>query len=112
LSEDGNADLLDCLDVAEVRIAVAKQLVKRLIISNKNATATAWRPEKIKWEPAEGASGLYDRSEDVNSLDFKAMVKDLVTHQGKLHRDGFFFWLFRNGYTVGRKPRKKQEPQP
>ena len=64
-----------------------------------------WNPSKIVWRRAEGASGPYERSEDVNSLDFKALVKDLVAHGRKLTRDGTFYWLFKNGTTVGRKKR-------
>ncbi len=64
-----------------------------------------WNPSKIKWRKAEGASGPYERSEDVNNLDFKALVKDLAAHGGKLTRDGTFYWLFKNGSTVGRKKR-------
>jgi len=65
-----------------------------------------WDPSKIKWESAEGSAGPYERSEDVNSLDFKAMVKDLAEHKGKLSRDNLFYWLFQDGATVGRKKRK------
>jgi hypothetical protein len=65
-----------------------------------------WDPAKINWTQAEGTSGPYERSEDVNNLDFKVLLKDLAAHKGKLQRDGFFFWLFQNGSTVGRKKRK------
>ncbi len=71
-----------------------------------------WTPENIKWVQADGAAGTYERSDDVNSLDFKAMLKDLATHNGKLTRDGTFYWTFKNGITVGRKNRKLQEPKP
>jgi hypothetical protein len=37
---------------------------------------TIWNSAKIKLEQAEGSSGPYERSEDVNSLDFKKMLKD------------------------------------
>lgn len=66
----------------------------------------AWDLAKIKWESAEGSAGPYERSEDVNSLDFKALVKDLADHKGKLSHAGYFIWLFKNGTTVGRKKRK------
>ena len=39
------------------------------------------------------------------SKDYWAMLEDLKTHDGKLTREGFFYWLFRNGSTVGRKKR-------
>ena len=69
----------------------------------------SWDPEKIKWTQAEGSSGPYEKSDDVNSLDFKAMLKDLAAHKGRLTRDGMFYWVFQNGTTVGRKKRGKPE---
>jgi hypothetical protein len=65
-----------------------------------------WSPAKIKWQGANGTSGPYERSEDVNSKDFKLMLKDLQAHNGKLTREGFFYWVFTNGSTVGRKLKK------
>ncbi|MBT0160226.1 hypothetical protein G4O51_09600 [Candidatus Bathyarchaeota archaeon A05DMB-2] len=63
---------------------------------------------KIKWEKTTGLKGEYERSEDLNSMDFKAMLKDLTAHQGKLTRDGYFYWLFKNGATIGRKKQKTE----
>lgn len=63
----------------------------------------AWNPDKIKWEQVEGPKGPYEKSEDVNNLDFKAMLKDLADHKGKLQRNPYFYWTFENGTTVGRK---------
>lgn len=68
---------------------------------------SSWNPERIKWMQAEGSSGPYEKSEDVNSLDFKEMLKDLAAHSGKFFRDGYFYWTFQNGATVGRKKRKQ-----
>lgn len=67
----------------------------------------SWDPSKIKWEKAEGAKGLFERSEDVDNPEFKAMLKDLASHKGKLTRDGVFYWVYRNGSTVGRKPQNR-----
>ena len=64
-----------------------------------------WNPDEIKWEEAEGFKGKYERSEDVNSIDFKNLIKDLKQHAGKLSRQGYFYWLFKNGSIVGRKKR-------
>jgi len=100
----GTLALLEFLNACEAGIAAAKHLIKEAKIDNK--PEQAWNPEKIKWEQAQGSSGPYERSEDVNSLDFKAMLKDLAVHQGRLTRDGFFYWTFKNGATVGRKKRK------
>lgn len=96
--------LLEFLNACEAGIAAAKHLIKEAKIDN--ITEPTWNPEKIKWEQAQGSSGPYERSEDLNSTDFKAMLRDLAAHQGRLTRDGFFYWTFKNGATVGRKKRK------
>ena len=62
-----------------------------------------WDPAQIAWIQTEGPSGPYERSEDVNNLEFKAMLKDLAAHNGKMRRGPYFYWTFQNGHTVGRK---------
>ncbi|MBS7636585.1 hypothetical protein KEJ37_04535 [Candidatus Bathyarchaeota archaeon] len=61
-----------------------------------------------KLEKAEGQSGTYERSEDVNNPDFKAMLKDLASYGGKPTKNGWFYWRFKNGSTVGRKLLKNE----
>jgi hypothetical protein len=46
---------------------------------------------------------MYERSEDKNNPEFKAMLKDLAAHNGKMTKETFFYWVFENGATVGRK---------
>jgi hypothetical protein len=62
-----------------------------------------WNPDAIRWEKAQGAKGEFEHSEDVNNPAFKALLKDLAEHNGKLTREGWFYWTFKNGSTVGRK---------
>ena len=50
------------------------------------ADQPAWDPSKIAWSQAEGPSGPYERSEDVNNSEFRAMLKDIQDHDGKLAR--------------------------
>jgi len=95
--------LLEFLNAAEDGIVQAK----RLIAQAKGVEQ--WDPCKIKWEQAEGNSGPYERSEDVNNPQFKLMLKDLAAHNGKMTREGYFYWLFKNGSVVGRKRRGKQK---
>jgi hypothetical protein len=99
----------------EHQIELAKESVETLLdtwlkgeLINKpqppaKKAAKSYDIEKIKWTEAEGSSGPYLRSEDVNSLDFKALLRDLQAHKGKFRKNGFFYWVFRNGSTVGRK---------
>lgn len=65
-----------------------------------------WNPNNIKWTEAQGAKGPYQRSDDVNNLDFKRLSKDLAEHNGNLTKNGFFYWKFQNGTTIGRKQRR------
>ncbi len=65
-------------------------------------------PEKAKWEKATGQHGEYEKSDDVNSLEFKALRKDLAEHNGKINHKGMFYWVFQNGTTIGRKPQGKK----
>ena len=70
---------------------------------NELTEVAEWNPDKIAWTPAEDPSGPYERAEDVNNPEFKAMLKDLASHNGKMRRDPHFYWTFQNGHTVGRK---------
>jgi len=81
---------------------------KQRLGAKKGATPKpSWNPDKIKWEQAEGLSGPYERSEDVNNPEFKAMLKDLAQHNGRFSREGRFYWVFRSGSVVGRKKQGK-----
>lgn len=72
-------------------------------VNKTEKEASPWSPEKIIWEKTQGDKGPYERSSDVNNPEFKAMLKDLAAHNGKLTKDGHFYWIFKNGTTVGRK---------
>jgi len=93
-------------------IEIAKASVEGLIdgwLTGQGQTPEkreSWDASKIEWIQAEGSKGPYERSEDVNNLEFKAMLKDLASHSGKTQRNGYFYWTFQNGSTVGRKKRK------
>lgn len=94
--------IFELVNGQEAGIAAFKQ---RLSAKKGLAPMPSWNPEAIKWEQAQGSSGPYERSEDVNNSEFKAMLKDLAAHNGRLTRDGFFYWVFKNGATAGRKKR-------
>ena len=98
-----SAALLEFLNACEAGIAAAK----RLIADNRGVFQEEedWDPARIHWTVTEGSKGSYERSEDFASSDFKSLVKDLDQHGRKLTRGGYFYWLFSNGSTVGRKKR-------
>lgn len=98
--------LVKVRDASQIIADAANEYIestKPLKATENNSEARKYDINKIKWEQAEGASGPYERSEDVNSLDFKALLQDLVAHQSKLTKDGYFYWAFKNGCTIGRK---------
>jgi hypothetical protein len=96
-------DFSDFLDGLEASCVKLENQIEKL----SGSRLWAWNPEKIQWSKAQGSKGEYERSEDVNSIDFKILLKDLAEYKGSLVREGWFYWVFRNGATVGRKKKVK-----
>jgi len=70
----------------------------------------AFDPDNIRWVKANGFSGPYERypakGEKVEpNEDYKALLKWLKEHNGKASYQGYFYWLFSDGATIGRKKR-------
>jgi len=86
--------------------AIVVKLRRQIQTLEETEDKAKWNASKIKWFEAEGFKGKYQRSEDVNSVDFKNLLKDLAEHNGNLTREGWFYWVFKNGSTVGRKKRE------
>ena len=62
-----------------------------------------WQIKSIQWTKHQGEKGEYERSADINNLEFKALLKYLASRGGKISHEGWFFWVFQNGVTIGRK---------
>jgi hypothetical protein len=98
-------DFCDFLDSLEASVVKMKMQIAKLVgVVEKQKWD--WNPDVIKWVKAEGSKGEFEKSEDFNNPEFKKMLKDLAEHDGKLTRDGVFYWVFKNGSTVGRKKRE------
>ena len=98
-------DFCDFLDSLEASVVKMKMQIAKLVgVIEKQKWD--WNPDVIKWVKAEGSKGEFEKSEDFNNPEFKKMLKDLAEHNGKLTRDGVFYWVFKNGSTVGRKKRE------
>ena len=100
MSEKENQALLaltDFLNAVEAGIYAARQQIKTV--------KSVWDPSKMNWNKAEGTKGPYERSDDKDNSEFKAMLNDLVAHSGRMNHEGYFYWTFQNGTTVGRKKR-------
>jgi len=62
------------------------------------------RTEHINWSDQQGTKGPYQRSDDFDSRHHKELLKWLASKDGRARRkDGFFYWTFENGSTIGRK---------
>lgn len=95
--------LVKLRDAAQLIADAANEYLERLAPADKGKYN--WGFDKIQWVQAEGSKGPYEKSDDVNSLDFKALMKDLEAHNGKLSRDGYFVWKFSKSAVIGRKKR-------
>ncbi len=100
-------DMLQCLDAVENAIGRLKRQI------NKNFGAKDWNPEK-NWVEVQGKSGAYQKypvegQKAEATEDYKNMLRDLKAHNGRLTRDGYFYWLFRDQATVGRKKRMLEQ---
>lgn len=98
-------DFCDFLDSLEASVVKMKRQIAKLVGVAEEKPKFSWNPDRIKWEKAQGSRGEFEKSEDVNNPEFKAMLKDLAQHNGKLTRDGMFYWVYKNGSVVGRKKR-------
>ena len=98
-------ELVDFVNGVEASCVKLRTQIDKLFGSKEEKPQ--WDSSKIKWTEAEGSSGPYQRSEDVNSSDFKEAMKDLEAHNGKLSRkeaDGtYFYWKFQKSPVIGRK---------
>jgi hypothetical protein len=103
----GNKELAEVLVDFATALESACVNLKRYVLELVNVEdKPLWDPDKIKWEKAQSDKGEYERSEDVDNPEFKALLKDLAGHGGKMNRLGYFYWSFQNGATVGRKKRR------
>jgi len=80
-----------------------KQQIARLTVVEEKLE---YDINKIRWEAAQGSSGAYERSGDVDNPHFKALLKDVQAHGGKMTVGDYFIWAFKNGHVLGRKLRK------
>jgi len=97
-------DIIDFANAVEAACVKLRTQVNKIWGTEDKHT---WNPEKIKWSQEQGAKGPFQKSEDVDSLDFKNLIKDLNAHGGKLYENGWFVWLYQNGVTIGRKLKGK-----
>lgn len=98
--------LLDFVNAVESACVNVRRYLKQEK-GEKPKASFDWDPERIEWVWKEGSKGKYQRSEDVNNLEFKKLLIHLARSNGALRRNGYFYWTFKNGHMVGRKRKGK-----
>ena len=71
----------------------------------------AYNPENLEWNIATGAKGEFQAypergKEPEKTADYTNLLDDIKQHNGKLFKNGQFYWLFENQITIGRKKSK------
>lgn len=91
--------------LAKVRdcLSGAADALDTLIQQESKTVLKQYDPEKMRWADKNGAKGSFQATDDVNSPEYKALQKDLVDHKGFIVFQGFQYWLFENGVTIGRR---------
>ena len=64
--------------------------------------------DRITWTPRVGNKGPFELSDDYENLDHKLLLSFLKEYAGgALASQGFFYWVFTDGKSLGRKPSKQ-----
>jgi hypothetical protein len=108
-------DFVDFLNAQESSIVKMRLQIEKLLGATATPTALAsgspklpFNASKIKWQDRENKKGKFQCSEDYNSLDHKALLAFLNEHVPSkcVQSEGFFYWVYPNGSTIGRKLKK------
>lgn len=102
-------DLLDFLNGLETSIVKMKMQLEKLFgeAKVKGSPKLPFDASKINWQKRTGAKGEFELSEDFDSLDHKSLLKFLNEHAGGcINSEGWFYWVYKNGSTIGRKKRE------
>jgi len=105
LSEE--IDFYEALAKVRDNLHGAAMALDELVQKKSKVVLKEYDLEKIKWDKAEGEKGPYEKTDDANSSEYKALRDDLAKHDGKMNIGGKFYWVFKNGTTIGRKPSRR-----
>jgi hypothetical protein len=100
-------DFLDCLNGQEAMLVKLRMQIEKLTGSKASpkGSVKSFDVSKIQWQKKTGEKGEFELSEDFNSLDHKALLMSLAKAGGCINIEGWFYWVFKNGSSIGRKNR-------
>jgi len=104
-------DFIDLLNAQEASIVKMRTQIEKLIGARATPQGSPKLPfdaSKIKWQDRENEKGKFQMSEDYSSPDHKALLAFLNEHIPSkcVQSEGWFFWVYPNGSTIGRKLKK------
>jgi len=103
-------DIQDYCNAVESATVKLRTQIEKMLGSGamvKGSPKLPFDASKIQWQKKEGTKGEFELSEDYNNLEHKALLKFLNEHAGGcINSEGWFYWVFDNGSTIGRKKRK------
>jgi hypothetical protein len=105
-------DFVDFLNAQESSIVNMRLQLEKLVGAvapvPKGSPKLPFDVSKIQWQDKENERGKFQLSEDYSNPDHKALLKFLNEHAGGcINSEGYFYWVFKNGSTIGRKKRKQ-----
>ena len=50
-------------------------------------------PDRVQWVETKGTSGPYQKATEQDNADYRALLKDLMGHDGKMTLASAFYWL-------------------
>lgn len=101
--------LTDFLNACEAGIEAARQTIKKVKRLDEPSEKSTVNVASIKWLPAEGPRGVYEKSIDLQNPEFQALLAQLTEHHGFMDIGGMYYWSFSGSSTgIGRKPRQKK----
>jgi hypothetical protein len=59
------------------------------------------------WQVQKGKNGPFELRTDIDSNDYLTLRDEIAKSQGKLAKEGFFYWIMQNQNGIGRKPLRK-----
>lgn len=113
--EKGKADFVSTLEAAKTEALTLKAKIralekirdfvdKGLEELRKQADLLPFPIEDfIEWESHLGGNGLYETAEPTNAFEYRQLHKALVRFKGRFRKQPFFYWMYRDGLTIGRK---------
>jgi len=59
------------------------------------------------WQQQEGKKGIFELRTDVDTNEYLTLRDEILKENGKLAKEGFFYWIMQNQNGIGRKPLRR-----